>query len=128
MRTMTTATVCAGVRCGIEGTIHATANLFDLNNWGILLFDANNTFISINRVSILWNTCILWPRASTIIFNTYRGRSSLIVKGSSEILYSSECVIHGDPLSMFLYAIGTIPLIHHLESTVTQMLLVVYML
>ena len=36
----------------------------------------------------------------------------LVVRGSSEFLYSKEGVTQGDPLSMFMYAIGTLPLIH----------------
>ena len=59
----------------------------------------------------------LWPSASQYFINTYRERSSLILKGRKEIIFSREDVIQGDPLSMFIYAIATIPLIHKLESS-----------
>ena len=32
------------------------------------------------------------------------------------ILYSKEGVTQGDPLSMFMYVIGTLPLIHSLHD------------
>ena len=38
----------------------------------------------------------------------------LVVRGSSEFLYSKEGITQGDPLSMFMYAISTLPLIRSL--------------
>jgi hypothetical protein len=46
------------------------------------------------------------------LFNTYRGWVPLIIADSKEILYSKEGVAQGDPLSMFAYAVATIPLIN----------------
>ena len=40
----------------------------------------------------------------------------LIVKGNLECLHSKESVTQGDPLSMFMYVIGTLPLIHSLHK------------
>ena len=40
----------------------------------------------------------------------------LVLRGSSTFLYSKEGVTQGDPLSMFAYAIGTLPLIHSLRD------------
>ena len=40
----------------------------------------------------------------------------MIVHGSEEFLYSREGVTQGDPLSMFLYAVGTMPLIKLLKN------------
>ena len=74
---------------------------------------------SINRSSLLWNIRILWPRASRFIYNTYRGHSPLVIRGSSEPLFSKEGVVQGDPLSMFMYAIGTIPLINSLKEAIS---------
>lgn len=54
---------------------------------------------------------MLWPRCSGFIFNTYRGWAPLAVKGASSFIYSREGVTKGDPLSMFIYAIGVLPLI-----------------
>ena len=110
--------LCAGLKCGIEGAIHAATDLFESHDdsYGMLIMDARNAFNSINRISLLWNIRILWPRASRFIFNTYRGRSPLILKGCNEILQSSEGIVQGDPLSMFMYAVATLPLIDELED------------
>ena len=40
----------------------------------------------------------------------------IIIKGSSTFLYRKEEVTQGDPLSMFAYAISTLPLIHSLRD------------
>uniref|UniRef100_A0A1X7TNZ6 Reverse transcriptase domain-containing protein n=1 Tax=Amphimedon queenslandica TaxID=400682 RepID=A0A1X7TNZ6_AMPQE len=71
--------LCAGVRCGIEGAIHSVSDLFHSNDYGSLTMDTSNAFNSINRISLIWNIRILWPRASRFIFNTYRGWSPLIL-------------------------------------------------
>ena len=49
-----------------------------------------------------------------LFFNTYRGWSVLVLRSSSTYLYSKEGVTQGDPLPMFIYAIGTLPLIRSL--------------
>ena len=64
----------------------------------------------------MWNARIQWPRASRFIFNTYRGWATLVMKGSQEHLYSREGVTQGDPISMFMYTIGTLPLIQLLKN------------
>ena len=40
----------------------------------------------------------------------------LIVRGASECSSSKEGVAQGDLLSMFMYAIGTLPLIHSVRD------------
>ena len=106
--------LCGGVRSGIEGAIHAMTGLFSQHavssGWGVLLVDASNAFNSLNRAALLWNVRVLWPRCSRFVFNTYQGWATLVLRGSQEFLYSMEGVTQGDPLSMFLYAIGTLPL------------------
>ena len=39
------------------------------------------------------------------------------VKGSSTFLYSKEGVTQGDCLSMFMYVVGTLPLIRSLHDS-----------
>ena len=65
--------LCAGMRAGVERAVHALNGLFNEYNedgWGVLMVDASNAF---NRLAILWNTRVLWPRCSRYVFNTYRG-------------------------------------------------------
>ena len=82
----------------------------------MLLVDAANAFNSLNRAAMLLHANVLWPRCARFLFNTYRGWSVLVLKGSSTFLYSKEGVTQGDPFSMFMYAIGTLPLICSLHN------------
>ena len=113
--------LCAGLQVGIEGAIHAMNELFLAHQdqgtgWGVLLVDAANAFNSLNRAAMLLHARVLWPRCARFLFNTYRGWSVLVLKGSSTFLYSKEGVTQGDPLSIFMYAIGTLPLIRSLHN------------
>ena len=104
----------AGTRAGIEGATHAVNEMFmerKSHGWGVLLVDAGNAFNSLNRIAALWNVRVLWPRCSRFLFNTYRGWTTLVTDDYTCELQSKEGVIQGDPLSMFMYAIATIPLI-----------------
>ena len=111
----------AGLKAGIEGAVHAMSDLYDANidsidGWGVLLVDASNAFNSLNRISMLLHARVLWPRCSRFLFNTYRGWSVLVLRGSSDFLYSKEGITQGDPLSMFMYAVGILPLIRSLHN------------
>ena len=86
------------------------------SSWGVLMVDASNAFNSLNRTAMLLHARVLWPRCARCLFNTYRGWSMLVVRAASECLYSKEGVTQGDPLSMFMYAIGTLPLIRSLHN------------
>ena len=113
--------LCAGLSSGIEGAIHAMNPLFSAHNnldsgWGVLMVDVSNAFNSLNRTAMLLHARVLWPRCARYLFNTYRGWSMLIIRGTSECLFIKEGVTQGDPLSMFMYAIGTLPLICYLRD------------
>ena len=49
-------------------------------------------------------------------FNTYLGYTSLLLQDGSEGLLSREGIAQGDPLSMMLYAVAVLPLIHSLRA------------
>ena len=111
--------LCAGLSSGIEGAIHAMNSLFSTHNnldssWGVLMVDASNAFNSLNHTAMLLHAHVLWPHCARYLFNTCQGWSMLIIRGTSECLVSKEGVTQGDPLSMFMYAIGTLPLIRSL--------------
>ena len=109
------------LQVAIEGAIHAMNCLFmdhqcSPSGRGVLMLDARNAFNSLNRTALLLQAHVLWPCCAWFLFNTYCGWSVLVVRGTSECLYSKEEVTQGDPLSMFMYAIGTLPLIRSLYN------------
>ena len=77
------------------GAIHAMTSLFlptttlILHGWGVLLFDEYN---SLNHIAMLLYACALCPHCAKYLFNTYAGLSRLIIRGTSECLYSKEDV------------------------------------
>ena len=108
----------AGTKLGVEGAIHAMDDLFvhkHEDDWGLLLVDASNAFNRLNRMALLWNVRILRPRASCFLFNPYRGWAPLVLKDFPEFIYSSKGVTQGDTISLFVYAVETLPLIQSLK-------------
>eukprot|EP00957_Ditylum_brightwellii_P138583 10563101-Ditylum_brightwellii.AAC.1 len=77
--------------------------------WGILLEDARNAFNKLNRKAMLWHVCHYWPLGCRYAFNIYR------LRGAEEVVYSKEGVTQGDPMAMFLYALGVLPIILQLK-------------
>ena len=53
------AQLCAGRRCGVESAIHAVFDMFNSNDYGVLVMDAQNAFNAINRTALIWNICVL---------------------------------------------------------------------
>jgi hypothetical protein len=55
-----------------------------------------------------------WPSGAQFVFKCYRHWGMLVIQGKGGamfLLYSKEEVMQGDPLSMFAYGIGIMPLI-----------------
>jgi len=72
--------LCTGLRAGIEGTIHALNELFEIHQdqptgWGVLLVDAANAFNSLNHAAILLHAQVLWSRCARFLFNMHKGWS-----------------------------------------------------
>ena len=106
--------LCAAQPGGCEAPVHAVRSLFDVSSGeAVLLVDASNAFNSLNRETALHNCLISCPTLATVLINCYRFHSPLFV--DSEVLLSSEGTTQGDPLAMAMYAIGVLPLIHHLN-------------
>ena len=101
--------LCAGQDAGVEAAVHAMRKIFDDSETeAILLVDADNAFNRLNRRVTLLNILHVCPPMAPMVINTYRLEASLFVGGSS--ILSSEGTTQGDPLSMAIYAIGTLPL------------------
>ena len=81
--------------------------------------DASNAFYSINKMSALHNIKHLCPSLATILIICYRSTSQLFIDGDT--IYSQEGTTRGDPLSMPMYAVATVPLIKKLTTSMKQM-------
>ena len=111
--------LCAGQEAGCEAAVHAMRSLYDSDeSQGMLLVDASNAFNSLNRQSCLLNMYHLCPSLATMVTNTYRQPSSLFIDGT--VILSQEGCTQGDPLSMPVYAVSTVPIIQKLDGLVKQ--------
>jgi hypothetical protein len=67
---------------------------------------------------MLWTIRHEWPSGAWFAFNCYRHWATLVIRGKGGtvvLIFSKEGVTQGDPLSMFGYGIGILPLIHKLK-------------
>ena len=111
--------MCAGLKAGIKGGIHAIQQIWDDNNnddeWGFLLVDAKNAFNELNRTLMLWTVRHLWPSGAKFAFNCYKHHSTLIIRSSKiedmASISSEEGVTQGDVLAMILYGLALLPII-----------------
>ena len=71
--------------------------------------EERNAFNSLNREVMLRNIQVTCPSLAVPVINMYRSNAELFV-GKDTIL-SQEGMTQGDPLSMVLYALSTLPLI-----------------
>uniref|UniRef100_A0A0G4GXV9 Reverse transcriptase domain-containing protein n=1 Tax=Chromera velia CCMP2878 TaxID=1169474 RepID=A0A0G4GXV9_9ALVE len=118
--------LCSGLMEGLEGGIHAVRKLWETltqeagddpeKAFRTLLIDAENAFNAANRTVGLWNARILWPRASTFLFNYYRGDAGLFLRGThgTTTISSREGWMQGDPMLMAGYTITILPLVRAL--------------
>ena len=111
-----------GIPAGIEAAIHSVNECVDGNHdtddWGFILVDAKNAFNELNIYTMLWTVRHLWPSGCRFVFNCYSHWSTLIIRGrakSSYSLFSKAGVTQGDPLSMVVYALASLPLIRKLN-------------
>uniref|UniRef100_A0A0G4I3E4 Reverse transcriptase domain-containing protein n=1 Tax=Chromera velia CCMP2878 TaxID=1169474 RepID=A0A0G4I3E4_9ALVE len=121
--------LCSGLTGGLEGGIHAVRELWETliqeagdnpeKAFETLLIDTENAFHAVNRTAGLWNARILWPRASTFLFNCYRGDAELFLRGThgTTTISSREGWTQGDPMSMAGYAITIFPLVQALRGS-----------
>ena len=64
---------CAGLKAGIEATVHAMRTIYEDNGTeGILLVDAENAFNQLNRRAALHNIKQLCPNFYRYLSNTYQ--------------------------------------------------------
>lgn len=102
--------LCAGQKSGCEAAVHAMHQQLENEDVeGLLFVDASNAFNALNRKLMLINLQKTCPSLSTLVTNVYRDSAEMFVGG--EVLLSTEGTTQGDPLSMAVYALATLPLI-----------------
>jgi hypothetical protein len=87
--------------------------------WGFLLINACNAFNEQNWMAMLWTIWYEWPSEARFVFNCYRHWGILMIhsnNGTGTFIYSKEGITKGDPISMFIYGLGLLPLIRQLKS------------
>ena len=108
--------VATGLESGAEAAIHAMRQIFEHEDCeAVILVDADNAFNSLNRQVALHNIQYLCPQFATILINTYRNPSRLIINGGKELL-SQEGTTQGDNLAMAFYALSTVLMQNQLRS------------
>ena len=118
--------VCAGQPGGCEAAIHGMRSIWeDEDTDAVLLIDAANAFNSINREAMLENVSRICPIAYIYAYNCYSVHARLFVLGGAE-LKSKEGTTQGDPTSMALYAIGSLPFLWLLDQEETGTCQVAY--
>ena len=110
-----TSQLCAGQLGGCETAVHAIRDLFSSQDCeAVLLVDASNAFNSLNRQNALRNIHSLCPALAIVATICYQLDVPLFIDG--EVIYSVEGTTQGDPLAMVIYAVGLLPIIHHLSA------------
>ena len=98
---------CAGLKSGIEASIHAMRIIFECDETeALLLVDAENAFNNLNRKAAIHNIKQLCPPFHRFLSNTYQIPAELHLNdntGSESILshegHSGRCGSYGDVLS-----------------------------
>ena len=110
---------CAGLKSGIEASIHAMRNVFESNETeALLLVDADNAFNRLNRKAALHNIRELCPPFARFLNNTYQNHARMIINDqvNTDSILSEEGSTQGDVAAMAMYAIGIRPLIDMLHQ------------
>ena len=110
---------CAGLKSGIEASIHAMRKVFEKDSTeAVLLVDAENAFNNLNRKAALHNIKELCPPFFRFLNNTYQQPAKMIINDQTktENILSEEGSTQGDVSAMGMYAVGTRPLLDILHS------------
>ena len=111
---------CAGLKSGIEASIHSMRKIFQENETeGLLLVDAENAFNNLNRKAALHNIKELCPPFFRYLSNTYQIPAKMMINDQvkTDIILSEEGTTQGDVAAMGMYAVGIRPLINILKET-----------
>ena len=111
---------CAGLKSGIEASIHSMRSIFEKDETeAVLLVDADNAFNRLNRTAALHNIKELCPPFFRYLSNTYQMPAKMIINDQEKTdhILSEEGSTQGDVTAMAMYAIGIRPLIDTLHAS-----------
>ena len=114
---------CAGLKSGIEASIHAMRQIFENEGTeALLLVDAENAFNNLNRKAALHNIKELCPPFHRYLANTYQLPAKMVINDQvkTDSILSEEGSTQGDVAAMAMYAIGIRPLINTLQEETDQ--------
>ena len=114
---------CAGLKSGIEASIHAMRKIFGQDDTeALLLVDAENAFNNLNRKAALHNIKQLCPSFHRYLSNTYQLPAKMYISDpeKTDSIFSEEGSTQGDVGAMAMYAIGIRPLIDILCNKTDQ--------
>ena len=110
---------CAGLKSGIEASIHSMRKIFNREETeAMLLVDAENAFNNLNRKAALHNVKELCPPFFRYLKNTYQVPAKMIINDQIKVecIKSEEGSTQGDVCAMGMYAIAIRPLIDILSQ------------
>ena len=110
---------CAGLKSGIEASIHAMRQIWeDSDTEAILQVDADNAFNRLNREAALHNVHEICPPLYQYLKNHYQKPADLIINTTEDHyqLKSEEGSTQGDVAAMAFYALGIKPLVDDLAT------------
>ena len=84
--------------------------------WDCCLLMPSMNLNSENRVTALWIARVMWPHCSRFLFITYHGYACLLLHDENKGLLSREGITQGSPLSMMLYVVAVLSLIHFFKD------------
>ena len=102
------------VNVGCEAAVHALSSIFSEDDSdAILLVGTDNAFNRINRNVILHNIRIICPIIATYGIHSYSREARLFISGGEKITSTEGAgTTQGDPTTMSIYALGSLPLLN----------------
>eukprot|EP00957_Ditylum_brightwellii_P103292 7872377-Ditylum_brightwellii.AAC.1 len=64
---------------------------------------------------MLWHVRHYWPSGCRYAFNIYWHWKVSVLRGADDVVFSKEGITQGDPMAMFLYALGVLPIMYQLK-------------
>ena len=92
--------------------------------FGMNALDADNAFNRLTRYLMLWQTAMLWSKASRFVFNRYWHWNLIFLRDEpgkpAIVIHSKEGTMQGDVFGAQLFAVGMMPLCSKLREEIPE--------